>query len=399
MLRSLAIEDFKSIEEQKIHLGQVNFFVGANGSGKSNLLEALGVLSAAADGRVDDGRLLERGVRPGVPSLYKTAFATVAGGRRSASHIFFGAEGDGGAAYEVSLHNPLRDPNPAWRYKTEVWRLGAEKIVGRSPRLKENPNTEQGLAALKAVERQRDDAATSLLRLLQGYAIYSPVTNVLRGVTPETQPKSPIGLSGGLLPDSIAFVLAARGGDPHATRVCAEALQLIDWSKGYGYAPAAAMPLSPAAAATPRVIRFVDRYMKAGRNVISGYDASEGALFVLFAAVLAAHERAPLLFAVDNLDHGLNPILARALVQRFCGWLVSGPVKRQALVTTQNPLVLDGLPLGDERVRLFTVARTATGRTVIRRIELNDELAEKAKRGWTLSRLWVAGHLGGVPSV
>jgi energy-coupling factor transporter ATP-binding protein EcfA2 len=398
MLRNLAIEDFKSIEKQRTELGQINFFVGANGSGKSNLLEALGVLSAAADGRVDDGRLLERGVRPGVPSLYKSAFGASAGRARS-SHIFFGAESDDSASYEVSLHNPLKDPSPAWRYKTEVWKQGLTKIVGRSPRSKENANTEQGLAALRAVERTKDDPATRLLRLLQNYVIYSPVTNVLRGVAPETQPRSPLGLSGGLLPDAVAAILASRSSDDHAAKVCTDALQLIDWAKGYGYAPAAAMPLSPAAAASPRVIRFVDRYMRPGRNAISGYDASEGALFVLFAAVLAAHERSPLLFAVDNLDHGLNPRLARALVQRFCGWLLDGPTKRQALVTTHNPLVLDGLPMADDRVRLFTVSRTSSGRTAVRRIELTEDLRLKAEQGWTLSRLWVAGHLGGVPNV
>jgi energy-coupling factor transporter ATP-binding protein EcfA2 len=399
MLRSLTIQDFKSIENEKVYLGQINFFVGANGSGKSNLLEALGVLSAAADGRVDDGRLLERGVRPGVPSLYKSAFASSGTGTRNASHIYFGAAGDGEAAYEVSLHNPLKDPNPAWRYKTEVWKLGSEKIIGRSPRLKENPNTEQGLAALKAVERKSTDSATALLRLLQSYVIYSPVTNVLRGVAPETQPRSPIGLSGGLLPDAIAALLSARSNDKYTARVCGEALHLIDWAKGYGFAPAASMPLSPAAAASPRVIRFVDRFMRVGRNVISGYDASEGALFVLFAAVIAAHERAPPLFAVDNLDHGLNPRLARALVQRFCGWMLDAAEPRQALITTHNPLVLDGLPLNDDRVRLFTVSRTSSGRTRIRRIELTEELRMKASEGWTLSRMWVAGHLGGVPNV
>lgn len=65
MLERLAIRTFKSLEDVTIDLGQVNVFIGANGSGKSNLLEALGILSAAADGRVDDQALLTRGVRPG----------------------------------------------------------------------------------------------------------------------------------------------------------------------------------------------------------------------------------------------------------------------------------------------------------------------------------------------
>lgn len=44
-----------------MELGHVNVFIGANGSGKSNLLEALGVLSAAANGKVDEQALLARG--------------------------------------------------------------------------------------------------------------------------------------------------------------------------------------------------------------------------------------------------------------------------------------------------------------------------------------------------
>ena len=74
MLKSLSVRTFKSLADVTVELGLVNVFVGANGSGKSNLLEALGVLSAAADGRVDDQTLLARGVRPGVPRLYKSAF-------------------------------------------------------------------------------------------------------------------------------------------------------------------------------------------------------------------------------------------------------------------------------------------------------------------------------------
>ena len=66
MITSLTIEHFKSLERVTVPLGQVNVFIGPNGGGKSNLLEALGVLSAAASGRVDDSVLLARGVRTGL---------------------------------------------------------------------------------------------------------------------------------------------------------------------------------------------------------------------------------------------------------------------------------------------------------------------------------------------
>jgi len=160
------------------------------------------------------------------------------------------------------------------------------------------------------------------------------------------------------------------------------------------------MRLSASAAVGSRVIRFTDQFMGKDRNTLSGYDASEGALYVLFLAVLAGHARSPRLFAVDNADHGLNPRLARSLLAQFCTWMLGAPVPRQVLLTTHNPLVLDGLPLADDRVRLFTVGRTADGRTIVQRVELTAKLLAASERGWTLSRLWVAGDLpGGIQDV
>jgi predicted ATPase len=71
MIRNLTIERFKSLVKLELELGRINVFVGANGSGKTNLLEAIGVLGAAAFGLVDDETLQRRGVRPGVPQLYR----------------------------------------------------------------------------------------------------------------------------------------------------------------------------------------------------------------------------------------------------------------------------------------------------------------------------------------
>ena len=397
MLNELTVRTFKSLADVTVDLGLVNVFVGANGSGKSNLLEALGVLSAAADGKVDDQSLLSRGVRPGVPALYKSAFPA-SGSERIPPHLYFGGR-SGRARYQVSLHNPLKDPSPAWRFKTERWEDtdGEAPIVSRSPRQRNKSNPERGLAALKAVE-VTSGPALDLLRCLQGYVIFSPTTPVLRGVASETQPKQPVGLSGGNLPTAVLELLRARRGNNHLRRVCADALELIDWAKSFGSSRSSRMALSPSAAASDRVIRFRDRFMRDG-SFLSGYDASEGALYVLFLAVVCGHPRSPSLCAVDNADHGLNPRLARGLIGRLCRWQLEAPEPRQILLTTHNPLVLDGLPLQEDQVRLFTVSRTNTGRTVVERVHVDDAMLARAENGWTLSRLWTMGHLGGVPSV
>lgn len=108
LIRTLAIHGFKSLmQEQPIELGRVNCFIGANGVGKSNLLEALGVLGAAANGVVDDESLLRRGVRAGVPKLYKSSFAS----GRTPVHIGIGVSGDKQECYRVSLLNPLDSPD------------------------------------------------------------------------------------------------------------------------------------------------------------------------------------------------------------------------------------------------------------------------------------------------
>src|SRR5271165_1640846 len=163
MITKVRVGSFKSLESLEVELGLVNVFVGANGSGKSNLLEAVGVLSAAAFGRVDDESLLRRGVRPGVPQLYKSAFPHKESERRP--HIFFSAE-NSTAKYEVSLWNPIKDPKPAWRFKAEfLRRLPSEKIIDRAPYVTalRDMNPEQGLAALKSVELKEDDPARQLL--------------------------------------------------------------------------------------------------------------------------------------------------------------------------------------------------------------------------------------------
>ena len=63
MINKFSIQGFKSLHNVRdLELGLVNIFIGATGSGKSNLLEAIGVLGAAISGRVDDQSLLQRGV-------------------------------------------------------------------------------------------------------------------------------------------------------------------------------------------------------------------------------------------------------------------------------------------------------------------------------------------------
>jgi len=392
MLTSIRVKSFKSLEDVEVELGRVNVFIGANGSGKSNLLEAVGVLGAAANGKVDDEALLRRGVRPGLPSLYKTSFR----GTRQPREIFFAGK-SGSAQYSVALYNPMANPEPSWRFKSELLSEGSVKYVGRSPRSKLRLDPALGYAALKAVEIPEKSSAGKLLAELRQFAIFSPDTATLRGLDTDPQTREPLGLNGGRLAEAVDEVFRSkRARTPYTKEMFDDVMALIGWAAGMGSSGPSAVPVSPSIPQAKRVLRFTDKYMNEGRNRLSAYDASEGALYVLFMMALVHHRDSPPILAVDNFDHALNPRLAKALSRKLCEWVLEID-SQQLLLTSHNPLVLDGLPLQDDRVRLFSVQRTRAGKTAVRRIVVDDSLMAEARRGVTLSQQWVMGSIGGIP--
>ena len=392
MIRTVHIDGFKSVHSETLELGQVNCFIGANGVGKSNVLEAIGVLGAAANGVVDDEALVRRGVRAGLPRLYKSSFAS----ERTPAHIGVGATGDNGACYRVSLLNPLDSPEPAWSYKTELLSDGKQEIVSDGVRNRKNLNPQAGLAALQLVDVAPDNAAAKLMQCLQNYAIYCPNTPTLRGTVPDAQSRAPVGLSGGQLAEGFAEL--QRRYSEEDSGVIDEVLELIDWVNDIQTTSYGANLLSPKVARTKLMLKFTDRFMNKSRNELTAYDASEGALYVIFCAVLCLLPQAPRLFAIDNLDQALNPRLVTRLTARLSGWLKSGGQDRQLLFSAHNPAVLDGLDLSDPEVRLFAVERNSNGLTCVRRVELSHQLTDLNKE-YPLSRLWLMGHLGAVPNV
>jgi predicted ATPase len=175
-------------------------------------------------------------------------------------------------------------------------------------------------------------------------------------------------------------------------------LALIDWASDFDVGPPSKDFIASSVPTLRSVIKFTDAFMKKNSETLSAYDASEGALYVLHLLVLAMHAQSPRTFAVDNFDQALNPLAARALAKAFSEEILEA--KRQVLLTTHNPLVLDGLPLADDRVRLFRVQRLRDGKTDVKRVPIRDLIQLKKDHGnHAVSRLWTEGRLGGLPSV
>ncbi|MFA7242177.1 MAG: AAA family ATPase [Sulfuricellaceae bacterium] len=91
MLKKLTVHGFKSIERQTIALGALNVLIGANGSGKSNLLGALSFFKESALGNRD--ALVER---------FGGAERLLYHGKKTTKACFFACESDA-FSYEQTL--------------------------------------------------------------------------------------------------------------------------------------------------------------------------------------------------------------------------------------------------------------------------------------------------------
>ena len=394
MIRQIEIDNFKSIRHADIELGNINLFIGENGAGKSNILEAIGVISAAVYGTVDDESLLRRGVRPGVPRLYKTSNRKY----KTGPHIHFSVRSET-CFYSVSLLNPLKNPKPRWSFKTE--RLASGDLEQPYTRgVKKNPNPEMGGVPMILSTLPWDSDTSSFFAGLRNYALYNPNTVALRGLAQDIQMRPPVGLAGGGLSEGLRKLLQSAVNNEQIEEALESIVNLFSWVEDFSTSAQISHILSGSVPREKNVITFTDRYMKRDNNRLTAADASEGVLYVLFLLVLCMSPGGPKIFAVDNIEQTLNPRIVKRLATVLQEWFKDYIPEKQMFCTAHNPVILDGFDLLDDTVRLFVVDRDSDGLTRIRRITVTEELVRASKeKDISWSQLWVDGYIGGVPNV
>ncbi|GAB4448891.1 MAG: AAA family ATPase [Anaerolineae bacterium] len=392
MLTQLTVRGFKSLQNvENLELGMVNVFIGANGSGKSNLLEAIGLLSAATSNQLDDQALLRRGVRPSTLSLYQSSFKETQILKHINIYTVWGLFGGDTVEYQVEFDTTISTRWQNWAYKQKFKRNNEEGSIIRDVH-------QDGPRSIIKNPDFLDELEEDWQEILSDYAIFSPNTSTLRGTTPDITQRQPVGLAGGQLAEAVGELLDGKR-DAFGALGLDELFELLDWVDGIAVVSPSRELVSASVPTLRNIIRFTDRWMDKDSNQLSAYDASEGALYVLFALVLALHPKSPRLFAIDNFDQAMHPRLARATARIFCQQMLKANPTRQALLTTHNPLVLDGLDLRDDRIRLFAVERNSYGATQVYRVQVSDEVLQATQAGLTLSNLWLMGRLGGVPDL
>ena len=415
MLKKLIVERFKSIRAATIELGRVNLFIGGNGAGKSNIIEAIGVLSASIDRGLGDTDLSRKGIRITPPELMKSAFKN----EKLPRTLQLTANLTGDVEYRINLTG--REEDPLLAFFSERCMHGQTQIFGRGP----NGARVLGESIHGSLDRHRgmwDQVRTPFLKFpntverslqrLSQYVIYAPQTDFLRGLTPGKVDTPPIGLHGEGLKHAVRGLAQqlhdARSRKSPALKRKNRAIELARLPQWVSTVAVTGIDRTLTSRALPEqgddVLYFLDRYMHSSRQKVSAYDSSEGTLFLLFVGILLAHDDSPQVFSLDNVDGSLNPRMTRALLETIVDITkessaegLSGP--NQVFLTSHNPTSLDAFDLFDDDQRVFVVERNQSGHTTVTRLrprpEMTREEWQQATNGRNLSQLWLDGEIRG----
>jgi AAA15 family ATPase/GTPase len=421
MITQIEVENYKSIEKLTVDLGRVNVFIGENGAGKSNLLEAIALGAATAAQKLDNEFLASRGIRVTKPEHMRSGFS----GSEATSPIIISAKHDAGAIETYSLENDNK-PYAKWRaqispgnldfdidkFKSLVEGMVESLKTGGSD--KEIKDTLEFMIALRKSVTETDEQSTNgndatattefrlpqnkmatkfaealladdpkrtaIINELRSFVIYSPENSSLRTFEREGQIE-PLGINGeGLLK---LVSIYAKDENQGTLKNVKESLKVLDWFVDF----------EPLLNSSEARLLIKDRYLADDIEDFDHKSTNEGFFFLLFYFLLFYSGLTPRFFAIDNIDASLNPKLCRKLITELVK--ASKDNAKQCILTTHNPAILDGLNLDDDEQRLFVISRNLSGKTKVKRI-LKPRVSADATPP-KLSELFLRGTLGGLP--
>lgn len=359
MIETITVKNFKSITDMTLSLGNVNVFIGANGSGKSNILEAIAMVAAERSAQIEVNSMIQKGIRIAKPDLMISSFY----GQPSNNTINVNISGTEGERIKFAVTNLT--PEDIYSTWNAPWSTGA-----RRGNIKE---------AVKKTDKLKE--------YLSKYLIYSLSINALRGLTSDSL-QYPLGLNGEGLD-----VLLNNIPKEEIMQIKESAKDYISWIEDIFFDNEEIYKMQGYKLGRSKSnLYFRDKFMQKKNNLFSAENANEGALELLFYLTLFISRKTPDFFAIDNIENGLNPRLCRFLMKKICELAVKNG--KQVLITTHNPAILDGLNLNDGSQRLYVVTRNDEGKTQAKRIQTKEQTGEQRMM---LSEMWMKGLIGGVP--
>ncbi len=334
--------------------------IGENGSGKTNVLEAVALGCAALRDRIEDSDLYQRGCR--LPDFYQM------------KSLFQGENMDIPINFEIYGYNQAVSFTIDEEEIPDVTEVIEKDEYG-------NSIFDGSVDVGRTISFLDSNPKNGLLQT-SNFTIFAPENLVLRNFKEEGSAAKPLGAQGQGLFEHLVFLKEKR---PDIFIKIQENLEVLGWYDGFD--------IPNDLNFTEKRLRIKDRYLDETMQFLNQRSANEGFLFLLFYFTLITSPYTPRFFAIDNIDNGMNPKMCMELMRILTR--LAKEHGKQVIFTTHNPAILDGLDLGDDEVRLLVASRNKIGHTKIRRIE-NDGIPKTAEPR-RLSELFLDGVLGGLP--
>jgi predicted ATPase len=379
MLTEVKVENYKSLKSLSLPLGRINVLIGENGSGKSNILEAIALGAAALDKKLDNEFLYSRGIRVTQDPIFMRAAFDSFDLEKDISLSFKASKStDFGtlltnynkpySRWNVSEHVPTTNVNDRIKALIESGDISPEKITRSLIR-----------SIAKDVQSALEFRSSSGL---QEFLIYSPENSVLRGSEREGQIQ-PLGIKGEGLFRYLRYLSSLE--NSKMLDDIKHGMRCLEWFQDF--AMSEELPDGDVR------ISIKDQYIPQEVGEIDQLSTNEGFLFILFYFCLLVGKETPSFFAIDNIDTSLNPKLCTRLMKEIVG--LAKRYGKQLILTTHNPAILDGLNLDDDEQRLFAVRRNTHGQTIVKRIM--KPKVEQGEEPVRLSEAFLRGYIGGLP--
>ena len=401
LLRRLRIKNFKSIFDDTIELGRFNVFIGANGCGKTNILESLAAIGASKDNDFNFEGMYSRGVRIARPDLMLSSFLSVEKPEEIKIELSFISNEVSGeiksSLYPIDItdiYSKWGDTDPSNLEMLEEWRKPASLRVLINDAISNRVLTENGSDIKIDIDKVQHEVSNKIAEVykynftLSDYVIFNLNTKSLRGISPADSRKTPLGINGEGLDLLIANFSEEEKKYLESCEDFFDWLLSIESDSKEDRNKLAGLKMGRSTS----TLYFKDRFMHVQNNILSAENSNEGILHVLFYLALFISNKTPNLFAIDNIETALNPRLCQVLIAELVK--LSKERGKQVLITTHNPAILDGLNLLDDEQRLFEVYRNDDGHTQTRRIKFKPDLSDKP---YKLSEMWTNGLLGAIP--
>jgi len=379
MIEKINIQNFKSIYDLEIKTSRVNLFIGENGSGKSNLLEALAFISANQSNKLDNEFLVSRGIRVTKSNLMRSAFNDE--NQNNTINISISDKDNNDSCSFINEDTEYSK----WMYKSK------NKIIESLKKIFPHKTDEDikylELEFIDMLNDSKEDFLSLLDKknkhqvIFKHFLIYSPENTSLRIFEKEGQIQ-PLGINGeGLLK---LLKVVNNYEDKSYIETIIKSLHLFNWFENI------TIPNSIELNGNRVIIK--DKYLN---QEFDQRSANEGFLFILFYITLIVAKETPKVFAIDNIDASLNPKLCTKLMTILIN--LAKKYDKQIFLTTHNPAILDGIDLNDDEQKLFVVSRNKKGHTRMKNIIAKDNPISDDGESLHLSEAFLRGYLGGLP--